>query len=285
VRGAARATLSRHRGRLLRDLFEGAAEEACRAASSNPSSRSIAAVAATRALELVGRPFPRVLVVGSGAVGRQVTELLAPSSRVTITYRHQPPDEEFLRSTGARAVRATGLAAEVELSDAVVTAAKTGDRCLGVRELAAARAVVVIDLGMPRNVDPAVRQLPGVRLVDLAELGARPGPEADDRLGPRLDMAADRLYARLDPGTLEPWVAAVRREAEGIRRAELDVGRRFLGELTPDQELAVDRLTRRLVNRLLHEPTRRVRSLPSGPDGDRLRRFALELWRTDATGS
>jgi glutamyl-tRNA reductase len=278
VRAAGRATLSRHRARVLRDLLEGAVDVAERASPSVPPARSIAALAATRVLDLCGRPFPRVLVVGAGAVGRQVTQLLAPSCRISVAYRERLPDEAFLRATGARAVRASALAPEIALTDAVVTAAAGGVRCLGPSDLPAGRSIVLVDLGMPRNVDPAAGRLPGVRLVDLAELraGARRDPEEPDDAG--AEGAVDQLLGRVTAETSEPWVAAVRRHAEELRRDELRVGRRFLGPLTPEQEFALDRMTRRLVDRLLRGPTERLRDLPPGSEGDRLRRFALELW-------
>lgn len=281
VRAAGGATLSRHRHRALRDLLNAAADAADREAPNVPTSRSIAAVAATRALELCGRPFPRVLVVGAGAVGRQVTELLSPSARVTLAFHQRPPSAEFLRSSGARAVRADALAAEIALSDVVVTAAKTGGPCLGLSDLPRARPLVLIDLGVPRNVDPDVRRIPSVRLVDLGELRSLARPDEDPALEKALDESADRGFDRLEALALEPWVAKTRRRAEEVRASELAVARRFLGALTPEQEVAVERLTRRLVDRLLLAPTKRLRAIPPGEDGDYLRRFALELLRPE----
>jgi glutamyl-tRNA reductase len=71
----------------------------------------------------------------------------------------------------------------------------------------------------------------------------------------------------------------VRRGAEEARSSELAIARRYLGELSTEQEIAVERLTRRLVERLLRSPTDVLREVPPGPEGDRLRRFALELLR------
>ncbi len=284
VRAAGHATLSRHRRRLLRDLFDAATDAADRIAPTVPSSCSIAAVAATKVLELTGRPFPRVLVVGSGAVGRAVTELLAPSARVTIAYRTSPPAEEFLRTTGARAVRAAGLAAEVALSDAVVTATKSGERTLGPSDLPPGRSVLLVDVGMPRNIDPGVRAVPGVRLLDLEDLRSDLRRPSDGREEQLLAAAADEEFARFASAAFEPWVAQLRRNAEFARRAELESARSHLGVLAPEQLAAVDRLTRRLTERLLQAPTQRLRGAPPGAEGDLLRRLALELWRPAASG-
>jgi glutamyl-tRNA reductase len=280
VRAAGRSAQSRHPRPILRELFQRAADAADEVAPSVPLSCSIAAVAATRVLELVGRSFPRVLVLGAGAVARQVAELLATSARVTLVYRRHPPDERFLRSTGTRAVRIDTLSEELAVSDAVVTAAKSGDRCLGPDDLPPNRPLLLVDLGMPRNIDPAVRGTPTVRLVDLGDLRshalAAPRSELDDA---KLDALAERFSDRLDVLALEPWIAAVRRSAEEVRGSELSRAREFLGPLSPEQEVAVERLTRRLVARILLPSTERLRAIPAGPEGDRLRRFALELLR------
>lgn len=277
VRAAAATVWSRHRDRLLRDLLQAAADAADETAPTVPSSRSIAALAATRVLELSGRPFPRVVVLGSGAVGRQVTEHLAPSAKVSLVYRSRPPDERFLRLTGARAVRTDALAAEVALADAVVTAAKSGGRCLGPEDLPRDRPLVLVDLGVPRNVDPAVRGRPGIRLVDLEELGTLPDAPADRAIEASLKERADRAHVHFEIAALEPWIGTLRREAEKLRRRELGVAQGFLGPLTREQQSAVDRLTRRLVDQLLRAPTVRLRSAPPGEEGDRLRRVAVAL--------
>ncbi len=280
VRGAASSVLSRHPRPVLRELFEGAASAAHQVAPSVPASSSIAAIAAARLLALLGRAHPRVLVVGSGTIGRQVAEALAPFARVTVVFHQRPPDASFLRATGARALRLERLSEEIAVSDAVITAAKFGNHGLRAADLPRDRPLVLVDLGVPRNIDPGVRELGNVRLVDLEELHdlSGVGLGADGR-DDRVEELAGRFSDRLDRLLLEPWVDAVRRAAEEVRRSELASARPFLGRLEPDQEVAVERLTRRLVARLLLPPTERIRSLPPGPRGDRQRQFAVELLR------
>ena len=278
VRAAGRRVESRHPRAVLKTLFARAAETADEVAPSVQPSRSIAAVAATRVLDLSGQPFPRVVVVGAGAVGRQVTELLAPSARVTLVYHERPPDVAFLRATGARASRYDQLTAELAVADAAVTAAKTGVRCVRPSDIPLDHPLVLVDLGVPRNIDPSVRELPNVCLVDLEDLHARPGAfRPPDGLDDRIEAEARAYSERLDLSLLEPWIDALRRAAEEVRRAEFATASPFLGDMGGEQRAAVERLTQRLVSRLLRPPTERIRALPPGPDGDRLRRFALDL--------
>jgi glutamyl-tRNA reductase len=285
VRAAAGSVQSRYPRRVLRDLFVRAAEAAGEGTPSARANPSIASIAARRLLELVGRPSPRVLVVGSGTVGRQVTEHLASCARLTIVFHQRPPDDVFLRTTGARAVPLHRLTEEIAATDAIVTAAKFGSHGLRAPDLPRDRPLVLVDLGVPRNIDPGVRELPNARLVDLEELHALRGrsidPDDQDR---RVEELADRCSDALAVSLFEPWIDAFRRAAEDMRRSELAKTRPFLGTLDPSQELAIERLTRRLVTRLLLSPTERIRSLPPGPEGDRLRRFATELLDPDSTG-
>jgi glutamyl-tRNA reductase len=280
VRRAGGSIESRHPRPVLRELFAGAAAAADELSPSVPNSRSIAAIAAARLLELVAAPVPHVLVVGSGTVGRQVTESLASTTRVTVVYHERPPDGEFLRTHGARAVPLATLPTEVREADAVVTAAKFGNHGLRASDLPRDRPLLLVDLGVPRNIDPGARDLPNVRLVDLEELHALSAgaPRSDDH-DARVEVLADRWSERWEPRLLEPWIDTLRRTAEAVRRSELDRARPFLGKLEPSQEAAVERLTLRLVGRLMLPPTERLRSLPPGPDGDRQRRFAVELLR------
>jgi len=285
VRAAAGSVQSRYPRRILRDLFTAAADAAGEAAPSVPASRSIASIAAHRLMELVTRTSPRVLVVGSGTVGRQVAEHLESRAEVTIVFHQRPPDDPFLRTTRARAVPLHRLAEELAATDAIVTAAKFGSHGLRVPDLPRDRPLVLVDLGVPRNVDPRVRDLPNVRLVDLEELHALRGrsirPDDHDA---RVEELARRCSDTLEASLLEPWIDAFRRAAEDLRRSEISNARPFLGPLDPSQELAIERLTRRLVARLLLSPTERIRSLPPGPEGDRLRRFATELLDPDSVG-
>lgn len=284
VRAAGGFVLSRHPRPVLRDLLKGAARSADEVAPTVPAARSIASIAAARLLDLSGRPFPRVLVVGSGTVGRQVAESLSAYARLTIAFHQRPPEEAFLRANGARAVRLDRLADELQVCDAVVTAAKFGHHALRAADLPRDRPLVLVDLGVPRNIDPSVRQLPNARLVDLEELHAFTAQSAPDEHDARVWELAARYAERMERLLLEPWIEAFRRGAEEVRRTELETARPFLGPLDPAQEVALERLTRRLVARLLLPPTERIRSLPAGPEGDRQRRLALDLLRPPSPG-
>jgi glutamyl-tRNA reductase len=279
VRAAARWVETRHPRPLLRDLLEGAADAAEEVAPARSSTRSIAAVAAARLMQLVDGTEPRVVVIGSGIVGRQLVEQLGPEARVTLLYHRNPPPEAFLRTTRAEALPLEHLPKVLATADAAVTAAKFGDRGLRSLDLPRDHRLLLIDLGMPRNIDPAVRKLANVRLLDLEDLhGEAKSVGSSDGSETRIIEQADRYADRLERLLLEPWIDSFRRAAEEIRRGELATAQPFLGRLDAEQRAAIDRLTQRLVARLLLPATRRLRALPAGPEGELQRRLAFELF-------
>lgn len=286
VRSASRKVLSRYPRPVLRPLILRAVQTAERLAPSVPSSRSMAALAASRVLEETAQPFPRILVVGTGVVGRQVAELLAPYGRVTLVYRTRAPDAEFLRATAARATPWECLADELALADVVVTAVKTGGRIIGPEALESRRRpLVMVDLGLPRNVDPALRDHPSVRLLDLEQLHSRlPGvvlTDFEETVETQALATANDLVAK----GFESWVDAYRRESERIRAELLSQAHASLASLTEAERETIDRLTRRLVARLLAGPTQGLRSIPPGSEGNERRRWAAELLRLTAPRS
>ncbi|EQD69401.1 glutamyl-tRNA reductase, partial [mine drainage metagenome] len=187
----------------------------------------------------------------------------------------------FLRSIGARAAPVDRLIDELAVCDAVVAAAKSGRAVITPAAIPRDRPILLVDLGVPRNIAPEVRRLPQSRLVDLGDLYGEVAPPAP-RAPPGIEAAVRAANLALEQRALEPWVALLRREVERIRRTELASARPYLGDLTEAQERALDRLTRRLVGRLLDGPTERIRALSSSPEDERIRRWALELLTPDS---
>ncbi|HZY70259.1 MAG TPA: hypothetical protein VFF67_04690 [Thermoplasmata archaeon] len=275
---AARTTRSRHPRPILRTLVSGALGALPPAEVREASASSMAALAASTLLGEVGIPFPRVAILGAGVVGRRVAELLGAHTRLTLLYRSCPPNEEFLRSTGARAAPFHALAAEVAECDAVVTAAKAAGRLVLRADLEARsrrdRPLLVIDLGMPRNVDPAVAELPNVRLVNLSQL-RRPSRRRTPDLGAEelAERATERIWAEFERFALEPLIGEMFRRAERARRETVAASVAHFPTMSPAQWRAVDDLTRRLVRRLLGTVAEARREIVTDPPPDRGRAY------------
>lgn len=280
VRRAASTVRSRAPRPVLRSLLVAAADSAREQRPNVPTGASIAAIAAERLLIEVARAHPKVVIVGAGLVARQVAETLAGRADVVLLYHTSPPDPRFLRDTASRAEPIASLRRECASADALITAAKSAGRLLeggllGPRQ----RPIVILDLGLPRNVDPAWRDRAEVRLIDLEDLrrSTRAEPPRSFPDDPRWSDQLERSWSTLERLRAEESADALWRRAEEARRTELAVAEAFLGPLSVEQKEAVDRLTRRLVTRLVGPTAARLKALPAGPEGEEGRRRLLEL--------
>jgi glutamyl-tRNA reductase len=138
------------------------------------------------------------------------------------------------------------------------------------------RPLLIVDLGVPRDVDPAVADLPGVTLLDMGDITAFAEAGASGRRNEVAKVEAivaqevDRYLAAATASAAAPLVAALRERAEGLRTAELDRHRAKLAALDDSQREEVEALTRGLVAKLLHEPTVRLKDAAGTTRGDRL---------------
>jgi glutamyl-tRNA reductase len=280
VRHAAASTLSRWPRPILRRLLARAVEAAERfGPSEGPSVADLAADWLGARLPAAGA---RVLVIGAGTVGRRVAEALVGRAGLAMTYRRRPPPLAWRERFGVRTVPFTDLVSEVPSVDAVVAAAKTTGRVLLAAQLPSGRRSGprwFVDLGVPRNIDPELRGRPGVDLVDLEGLGSVPRATvlALESLEP-LDSAAESAYREVQAAECEAWVAALHRYAEVIRREEWGRALRFSGPIPASASRAFERLSGRLVRRLLSGATREMRAIPVGREYDVLRRRLLVLF-------
>jgi glutamyl-tRNA reductase len=146
------------------------------------------------------------------------------------------------------------------------------------------RPLLIVDIAVPRDVDPAVAALPGVTLLDMDDLkgfaeasmaGRRhelPSAEAiiADEVEHYLAVSAQRQLA--------PLVVALRERAEAIRTAELARHTTRLEGLDARQAQAVDAMTRAIVAKLLHEPTVNVKTAAGTPSGEQLASALRQLF-------
>ena len=153
-----------------------------------------------------------------------------------------------------------------------------------VMEARSDRPLLIVDMGMPRDIDPAVRSLPGVTLLDLADLQEFVEAGLDERrkeVGRVRAIVADEV-GRFQDAVAErqaaPLVTALRDRAEELRLAELARYRNRLEGLDPRQQEAVAALTRSLLGKLLHEPTVRLKESAGSARGERLAEAIRELF-------
>jgi glutamyl-tRNA reductase len=145
--------------------------------------------------------------------------------------------------------------------------------------------LVICDLGMPRDVDPAVAGLPGVFVVDMDRIQREPSARAaaSDAEAARAIVAAEVASYLTGQRMAEvtPTVTALRQRAADVVEAELLRLDNRLPELDAAHRDEVAKTVRRVVDKLLHAPTVRVKQLASAPGGDSYAEALRELFELD----
>jgi len=265
---------SAQRSALLASLLERAAREAPRIRTlAGLDGRDVSAShAALRFIEsTVPTPHPTIALLGTGKMARIAAGSLRGRARILVANRDPKRARDVAKALAGRGYGLEDLDAVLERADIVLAATATRKPLVTSRRLRRIlarrgdRPLWFIDLGFPRNIDPACRDLAGVTLIDidaLAPWGAQPlPPGALARAEARIHVEAERLVAALQPGFAED-IAALRRTAEEIRRREVDEALSRLPGLSESDRAVVDKLATRLVNRFLHGPTERLRAFP-----------------------
>lgn len=147
--------------------------------------------------------------------------------------------------------------------------------------------LVLVDLALPRDVDPLAEQVDGVTVIDLEGLGADLAG-----LGIRPEAVAARTIvteevtlwrAARAAADVAPTVVALREQAAGILDAELARLRRRLPDVTPEVAAEVERTVRRAMDKVLHTPTVRVKQLADAPGGSLYAEALRTLFDLDVT--
>ncbi|MFF0720374.1 glutamyl-tRNA reductase [Micromonospora sp. NPDC003816] len=284
-------------GRLLHELMQQALRVGKRAHSETGIDRAGQSVV-TAALglaaghlgnDLVGRP---ALVVGAGAMGSLGVATLSRlgAGPVTVTNRSADRAVRLAESYGAAARELTELADTLSTVDIVVAATASTEPVLTrpvVAEAVAARApergpLVLLDLAVPRDVGPGVAELPGVEVIDIDRMAAllAEGPVAADAAAVERIVTGEveSFLTWLRGADVAPTVAALRGRADDVVTAELRRLAQRRPDLTDDQRAEVARTVHRVVQRLLHQPTVRVRQLAAEPGGDQYAALLRELF-------
>jgi glutamyl-tRNA reductase len=280
-------------GRSLRDLGRLALRAGKRARAETGIDRlgiSLVSVGTQLAAEQLGEGASTallagrgVLVVGAGAMSGLAVATAARSgaSRVTVANRTRAKAERLAAGVGGEVADFAGLPRAIAESDLVISCTGAGSLVITeqiVRAALAARAagrpLVLLDLAMPRDVDPAAAALPGVSVIGMDELrgsgGAAVGADEVAAVRAIVEEEFAAYGSAVRAARVTPTVVALRAKAATVVDAELE---RLTGRLSEDglsghvlEEIA--QTVRRVVDKLLHAPTVRVKELASSPGGE-----------------
>lgn len=238
-----------------------------------------------------------VLVVGAGSMSALAATSVHRAGARSVTVANRTPENavRLAGAVGGRPVPLADLPAALVHADLVISCTGAVGHVIDAGAVAAATArrdalrdQLYVDLALPRDVDPTVAAVPGVHLADLEVLGAdlagRQFGDDLERVRRLVDQeVTDYLVARRVQA-VAPTVAALRARAAEVVSAEL--GR--LDQRLPGVDAAVrdevQRTVHRVVEKLLHAPTVRVKELASRTDGGSYEMALRELFDLDPLG-
>ncbi|HEY9304849.1 MAG TPA: glutamyl-tRNA reductase [Mycobacterium sp.] len=250
-------------------------------------------------IQLGGLAGRSAVIVGAGSMGALSAKHFACAGvkRIRVVSRSFSHAHRLADNLSAQGVDADVRGLEhivTALTDADVVVSCTGamrpvitlsDLHRGLADRDQHRPLVICDLGMPRDVEPAVTRLPEVYVIDMDRVQRDPSAQAAaaDTQAARQIVAAevDGYVTSQRMAAVTPTVTALRQHAAEVMEAELLCLERRLPDLDSAQRKQVACAVRRVVDKLLHTPTVRVKQLAITPGGDSYAEALRELFELD----
>ena len=230
---------------------------------------SVSAAAALLALkELSEKTEPTVLIIGAGEMAETAVKYLADhDASVTVINRSHDKAAELAREHDVSDRPWAELALAVQENDVIITATAAPHAILDGTMLSNAGDTTVIDIGMPRNVDDSVNDLENVRYFCIDDLRSAVQETIKTR-HKELAVAEKMIDGEVDAFakwyrslSVEPTIKELLATFEGLRRSEVEL---ISGSFDEKQQAAVEKMSRRLINKLLHKPISHLKSAPKG---------------------
>jgi glutamyl-tRNA reductase len=233
------------------------------------SAVSVASVAVELAKKIFGSlQGKHVYLVGAGKMSELAARhLLAHGAgSIFVANRTYERATQLASKFQGQAIRFEQLYDTCDRADIVITSTgapvaifrrEHGERFLARRKN---RPMFFIDIAVPRDVDPEMNKLDGIFVYDIDDLQQAVASHVADRKKEAeraeaiVNSEVERFQARLQTLDVVPTIVSLQEHLETIRQAEIDRVRGRLGELSPEQELAIETLTRGIVNKVMHTP-------------------------------
>ena len=280
-------------GPALNVLFRHAVEVGKRVRSETRIARSITSMAqaavrmaADRLGTLAGR---RVLVLGAGDMGESLALALGSAGVAGVEVANRTPGraEELAAKVGGTPLPFAELRRALARVDVLLTSTGASSTTVSIADLEEAQAerdgrpLLVLDVAVPRDVDPGAGVVAGVTLLDMndlksfSEAGLAERRREVGRVRDLIDEEVSRWHEAVTARQVAPLVTALRARVEVIRAAELE---RLGRGLSPDEAARLDAFSRSLTAKLLHDPTVRLRRASGSTRGERLAEATRELF-------
>lgn len=300
VRDAYESALSyESAGRILSQLFRDAISLGKLVRTETDISRNAVSVSYA-AVELGRKIFGdlrsrTVLVIGAGEMGELTAKTLVDIGvgRVLVANRTRERAAELAGRMGGEVVDFGDLSRVLSLSDIVISSTGapgivlTTDMITRAMQVRRQRPLFMIDIAVPRDIDPNAQRLDNVFLYNVDDLEAvchanmKERQREVKRVEAIMDAEINKFFVWWETLAVVPTIAALRDKAETIRQAELDKAYRKLGRLSDDERATVNALTRAIVNKMLHQPIVRLKGRSNGADHRQYHSAIRELFDLD----
>ncbi|GAB4270673.1 MAG: glutamyl-tRNA reductase [Candidatus Promineifilaceae bacterium] len=240
--------------------------------SANHVSTSSLAVAQAQAIlgDITQHPH---LVIGLGEMGNLALKALKARgvTKISVANRTRSRAEKAAQANGWQAFGLSELNKALAQNDVVISAVSsqtpiiTQEMVTQVMAQRGKRPFILIDIAVPRNIDPRVAKIPHVHLFDADDIKSH----LDEALAARqqqvplveaiIAQEIELFNEQLRQLTIKPVIVNLRHKAEAIRQQEMEKTLKHLGHVDPETRTHLDHLTRSLINKLLHEPTLRLK--------------------------
>jgi glutamyl-tRNA reductase len=245
------------------------------------SSVSIASVAVELAKKIFGNLAGKsVYLVGAGKMSELAARHLMAHGCASIFVANRTYDRavSLAYKFKGQAMHFEDLHNTCDRADIVITSTGSphaifrrehGERFLSRRKN---RPMFFIDIAVPRDVDPAMNKVDGIFVYDIDDLQQSVASHVADRRKEAeraeaiVTLEVERFQARIQTLDVVPTIVSLQDHLETIRQAEIDRVRGRLGPLSPDQEMAVEALTRGIVNKIMHTPISALKSAAREPE-------------------
>jgi glutamyl-tRNA reductase len=235
----------------------------------------------------------RVLVVGAGKMAESALRHLrrAGVSEILIANRTRDRAQPLADEFSGRVIDYASLLdclPDVDIllaSSAAPHYVLTRDQMRTVIARRKNRPMFLIDIAVPRNIEPAVNDLDNVFLYDIDDLDKTVQSNIEGRNETAVAAEeiireeVERMMQRLKTREVAPTIVSLQEQLESVRTHEIDRMRARLGPMTPQQEEAIEAITRGIVNKIAHGPITELRRTASDPDGAHLSDLIRKLFR------
>jgi glutamyl-tRNA reductase len=223
----------------------------------------------------------KIMIVGAGKMSELAARHLRRSGarQIFVTNRTYERAVEVAQIFDAKIIEYTLFMGSLPDVDIVITSSGaphyiiTRDEMKKVIDKRRNRPMFLIDIAVPRNIEPSVNELDNVFLYDIDDLQKVVTTNLEGRMQSAEEAEAiireevERMMARLKAREVVPTIVSLQEQLESLRVSELARMRGKFGQLSPDQEQALDALTKGIMNKIAHGPISELRRQANQPDG------------------